>query len=235
MKRPNLLQLVFLCLVAAGLLSTHAYAHTDKPVRKITVDAQAKLDVAPNIVYLRMTVKARKATPKEAAREVKSQQAKLVAAFKRANFPKGKLTMSFMRLYRTYKYRGKSRVYLYEASVTLVACIHNLRKLTDYFQLAVENGASELSTQYINDTFVSIRKKLRKMAMKAAKEKAAQMTKAVGAQLGAVLTISETRGNYWSRSRFSNAYARSSRRPTGGVQPGAIPMTLTVRVSFLLK
>jgi uncharacterized protein YggE len=215
------------------LCSSVTWANGGKIERHIKVDAQAQIDVAPNIAYLQMTIYARKATPKGAAAAVKGTKARLIAAFRKAGFPSKRLTMSFMRLHPRYKKYNSPEVKYYEASVTLVACIHKLTKLSDYFQLAVENGASRLSTRYVNDKFVQVRKKLRGMAIKAAIAKAKQMTKAAGVALGKVRTIEETRGGYWTARRFSNAYASAS-RSVSSVQPGAIPMTLTVRVTFYL-
>ena len=103
----------------------------------------------------------------------------------------------------------------------------------DYMQIGSDHGAESMSTQFRNTELVAKKAETRKLAIEAAKAKAAQMIELAGGRLGAVIAISENSGtaNYWAPQQIANAVVPA--QPSAPVRAGsALTLRMNVSITF---
>jgi len=231
-------KMVALSLASFALLWAGATEAASKK-RHIEVSAQAELEVDPDVVDLRFTIRAEKKTPKQAVQAITAREKVVLAALKKAGMPANDVQISFLSLrprfvYKRSKLRGRRRLLRgYDASKTYVACVRDLDKMTHFVTALAAAGGDSFSTAFRSTKIPTHKRKLRAMAVQAGKAKAAELAKHAGVALGAVIFIKETnrRGGYSP----SNSFAYSRRRGARGARPGAVKLRLSVRIAFLIK
>lgn len=221
--------------VSAQPVPSTSPAPTAKESRFIEVDANAQIDAVPDLVDLHLRLQVEQATPKQATQELLQRRQKLVDALFKAGLSKPSLTMSHLHLNIRYKRYGKE-IRGYEASVSLVACIQKIERLSEFVEVAAQAGVTGFSTQFRSTHGVSIKKKLREMALKAAYEKALQIAQVTGVRLGQVRFVREVQTSSYHFSGLTNAYESGRLRSAQtNVQPGAIPMRFSIRVAYTIQ
>lgn len=112
------------------------------------------------------------------------------------------------------------------------------RDLSHYYDFM--NALSEKNTveiqhaDYQISDFVSQNKATMESALRAAREKAEYMVKAMGVKLGMVLSIEE--GEQWqAQTRITNSFTDSDNKATSSVQAGKVEIKRSVRVQFEIQ
>jgi len=225
-------------LLAFAVLFTHSTTWAETK-RFIEVSAQSQVEVDPDVVDLRFTLSAKQKTPKLAVKAIRAKEKQALAALKKAGMKLRDVQISYLSLYPNFVYKrilGRSTRVLdgYKASKTFVACIRNIRKMAHFVEALAGANVTSFSTAFRSTKVETHRKKLRKMAVEAAKAKANELAKHAGVKLGAVKFIQENQGGgrYWGSS---NRFAYSRKSSSRGARPGAVTMRLRIRMSFYLK
>jgi uncharacterized protein YggE len=215
-------------------IAVPAQAEIERP-GQMTVTGSATLEVSPDCADLTITLSSEASRPATASKQVDDKERSLIAALHALGVEGGDLKLSTMSLDRIYeqtyagqKFRG------YNAQIVVTATTRDFAKIADILDAAGQAGASAMSSQFRRSDLSALKKKVREMALTAAKDKAKQTADALGIKLGRVLTVAENQGGMmWSGQYFpSNASAvQDARVALGGTLQ---PLTLAVTVGYEL-
>lgn len=218
-----------LVAVVSPNLAKTSWAH-NPPVRSIEVQAQAQLEVNPDVVDLTIRLQSMAPMPKQAVRSLMQKRDNLLKIMKKAGLKATDLSMSHISIYPRYK-RGELKGY--QASMSVVACIKSIPKLAHYIDAAARAGISSLGTSFRSLKVPTHKAKLQEMALKAAKAKVKRMAKVMGVKVGRLYYVKNVQLQYAGSWSNSFAYRRRS-GSSGPIQPGAIKMSLQIRVGYFI-
>lgn len=211
----------------------------DKP-GTMTVTGTAVLEVSPDCADLTMTIAGEGARPGQATAAVQRQQQVLVEALKKIGVEGPDLKLSYLRLDPVYAQTvlgvPTQRISGYRAEVTVTATTKRFDLVGPIMEAGANAGASSMSSQFRRSDLPELKKQVREMALKAAKEKAAQTAKSLGIELGRIVTVAETpNGTMWGSAYFPQVANEAVSRPGNGALGGTLQsLTLDVTIGFEL-
>lgn len=189
--------LVAVFVVSAAPATFAATATTENP-RSMHVSSVGKVTVAADTAVLNLTVETRGATAKEAQKANRADVDKLTDILVSNGVSKGDIKNGWYSLYPEYNYDmpmptgGNYPIKGYIASNSLNVEVKNLDKVSDILDSAVELESVRIGgTSYKVVNKGDAEEKARKMAISAAKAKAANLAKMFKVTLGKVKYISE--------------------------------------------
>jgi uncharacterized protein YggE len=236
--RPLLILLLGLAACGERSYAVPMASEAAKPGGALTVTGTATLEVSPDVADMSMTVFGEGARPGEAAAIARKKQAQLIDGLAKIGIETKDLKLSHLRLDPVYADRStlwsSDRITGYRAQITVSATTTKLDQLDAIMEAGANAGAGSMSSQFRRSDLPELKKRVRDMAVSAAKDKAAQTAKALGIELGAVVSVSEGTGHAFERNvnMVSNEYARGE---TGtGLGGTAQSLSLEVTVAFEL-
>jgi hypothetical protein len=133
---------------------------------------------------------------------------------------------------KNYDYTHERKQKGYYTSQEFTVLLRDLSHYYDFMNALSEKNAVDIQhADYQISDFVSQNKAVMESALKAAREKAEYMVKAMGVKLGLVISIEE--GEEWqSQTRNTNSFADSERKALSSVQAGKVEIKRSVRVTF---
>ena len=251
MKNPTLARLALAASLLAApacadraapqlvAIPASAAAELEKP-GAMTVTGTAVLEVSPDCADLTMTIAGEGARPGQATAAVQKQQQELVEALKQIGVDGPDLKLSYLRLDPVYAQTPLGiqtpRITGYRAEITVTATTKRFELVGAIMEAGANAGASSMSSQFRRSDLPELKKQVRDMALKAAKDKAAQTAKALGIELGRIVTVAEApNGSMWGSSYFPQIANEAIARPSAGVLGGALQsLTLDVTIGFEL-
>jgi uncharacterized protein YggE len=175
----------------------------------------------------------------------------LHARLKLIGLPAADIVMAFTSIYPEYRYdSGRSLIVGYSASTTYRVTLSDPKTVARVLEAGTEAGVMAAHTSFRNSRMPEMKKRVREMALGAAKDKAAQIARALGVTLGPALTAIEGahashEGNRynWGGNPVANAQGTvtQSHQSAGGAgaaeagMPGNIPLHLTMAVTFAIQ
>lgn len=201
------------------------------------VQGTATLDVSPDCADLTMTITADGARPGAATSGVQSKEAQLVAALEKLGVQRGEIKLSTLNLSPIYAPNAEGwstlKVATYRATITLTATTRNFDQIGPMMEAGANAGASGMSSQFRRSDLAEQKKKVREMAIAAARDKAAQTAKALGVELGRIVSVGETPNGYMWGAQYFPANARGvvedKMTPLGGESQ---QLTLEVTIGY---
>jgi uncharacterized protein YggE len=215
-------------------------AELEKP-GNMTVTGTAVLDISPDCADLTMTIVGEGARPGQATAAVQRQQQELVLALKQIGVAGADLKLSYLRLDPVYVQTAlgvqTQRISGYRAEVTVTATTRRFELVGPIMEAGANAGASSMSSQFRRSDLPELKKQVRELALKAAKEKAAQTARTLGIELGRIVAVAETpNGAMWGSAYFPQVANEAVSRPSGGALGGALQtLTLDVTIGFELS
>lgn len=177
----------------------------------MTVSGSATLDISPDCADMTMTMTADGARPGAAATAIGKKQTALLDAMKALGIATSDMKISHVQLnpiYRAYPHELKAATYRAELTITVTTKKFDL--IAEMMEHAANAGASQLSTQFRRSDLPELKKKVREMALKAAKEKAQLTAKTLGITIGRVTSVAEMpAGHMWQAQYFPNYVANN--------------------------
>jgi hypothetical protein len=240
----SLTTLVAAAALAAGLALTlapprpaRAFGLEPSPtLRLIEVDARATLELEADRVSLSLTVTEKSGKPREAFAGVWRKRDRLLAALKRAGVADGDVTVAHATLGERYR-DGKPDGF--EAAIAAQALVRQPAQLAAVIEAAVDAGATGFHTQFESSKLTESKKRVRDLALAAAREKAQQIAGATGVTLGAVQGVVEARGSAsawpFGGAAEGNVVNTTAAEHGEAGRPGTIPLGLTMRVSYAIR
>ena len=153
----------------------------------------------------------------------------------------GDLKLSYLRLDPVYAQTSlgvqTQRITGYRAEVTVTATTKRFELVGPIMEAGANAGASSMSSQFRRSDLPELKKQVRELALKAAKEKAAQTAKVLGIELGRIVNVAETpNGMMWGSAYFPQVANEAVVRSSGNTLGGALQtLTLDVTLGFELS
>ena len=243
MTKLQLLAALSTSLIACGrpqVIALQPAPEVERP-GQMTVTGQATLEVSPDCADLTMTLSADGAKPALATSAVDQKEHALVDALHHLGVENGDLKLSLVSLDPIYEPNpdgwAQIKVHTYRAQITVTATTHDFGKIAALMDAGADAGATQMSSQFRNSDLPALKKKVRDMALAAAKDKAKQMADGVGIKLGRVISIGESNnGVMWNQTYFPQATANFEARSNSGITLGGTlqPLTLDVTIGYEL-
>jgi len=208
---------------------------------QMTVTGTATLEVSPDCADLTMTIVADGAKPGVATAGVQAKQQKIVEAMKRLGLSTSDLKLSYLTLNPIYEPNPEGwaqlKVRTYRAEITITATTKQFDKIGGIMEAGADAGVSSMSTAFRRSDLPELKKKVRAMALAAAKDKAKQTADTLGIALGRVVSVAENQGGQmWSNYYFPQVANTMEIRDTSAVALGGSlqPLTLDITIGFEL-
>ena len=207
---------------------------------QMTVTGLATLDVSPDCADLTMTLSADNIRPGAATAAVDAEEATLVDALKKQGVEPADMKLSLVTLEPIYEPNATGwaqiKVHTYRAQITVTATTRDFGKISTLMEAGADAGATTMSSQFRRSDLPELKKKVRDMALAAAKDKAKQTAGALDVKLGRIISVAENpNGSMWTNSYFPQA-ANAERSFGNGVALGGTlqPLTLEVTIGYQL-
>ena len=241
--------------LASLLLATSLVACSDRSPQVITIPAAAEvvhpgqmtvtgtatLEVSPDCADLTMTIVADGAKPGIATSGVQAKQQRIIDALKKLGVEPSDMKLSMLTLNPIYEPNPEGwaqlKVHTYRAEITITATTKQFDKIGGIMEAGADAGVSTMSTAFRRSDLPELKKKVRAMALAAAKDKAKQTADALGISLGRVVSVAENQGGQmWSNYYFPQVANAMEGRDTSAVALGGSlqPLTLDITIGFEL-
>lgn len=211
----------------------------------MTVTGTATLEVSPDCADLTMTISSDGARPGIATKGVKEKQQALLEALTRLGVASSDIKLSYLDLNPIYAPNpdgwSQLKVATYRSQITVTVTTKKFDQIGDIMEAGASAGASAMTSQFRRSDLPELKKKVRDMALAAAKDKAAQTAKSLGISISRVVSVAEApAGVMWGSHYFpqvSNAMETRPSVPSGpGIAIGGAlqPLTLDITIGFEL-
>jgi uncharacterized protein len=205
----------------------------------MAVTGSAVIEVNPDCADLTMTLTSDEYRPSLATRAVNQHQKDLVAALRKQGVKSDDLKLSLMSLspvYSSEPYPTAPRLLHYTAAITITVTTRDFSMIGALMDIGSDAGATQISSQFRRSDLPQLKKKVRDMALAAAKDKAHQTAEALGIDLGRVTAVSENAGGaMWSSMYFPQTANSVERMPAqsgpAAVTVGGSTQTISLDVS----
>jgi uncharacterized protein YggE len=204
---------------------------------QMTITGTATLEVSPDCADLTMTISADGAKPGLATTQVDAKEHALIAALGKLGVAGNDLKLSTLTLAPVYLPNpdgwAQITVHTYRATITVTATTRDFGKIASLMDAGAEAGASQMSSLFRRSDMPALKKQVRDMALKAAKDKAKQTADALGIGLGRVVSVAENAGGtMWSQAYFPQANASAVSNSGGSLGGELQPLTLDVTIGY---
>ncbi len=207
----------------------------------MTVTGTATLEVSPDCADITMTIDVEGARPGIATTGAQAKQQAIVDALKKLGVEASDVKLSTLTMNPVYEWIKDRNVFKgYRAAITITATTKQFDKIGPIMEAGSANGATAMTTGFRRSDLSELKKKVRTMALTAAKDKAKQTAEALDIELGRVMNVVENAGGMmWSAAYFpqvanameSNAGPRTVADALGGALQ---PLTLDVTIVYEL-
>lgn len=204
----------------------------------MTVSGSATFEVSPDCADVTLTIDVLAAAPGIATSNALLKQNAITSALTKAGVQANDLKLSVVTLGPVYEYIANRNVMKgYRASITITATTKKFDLIAAILDAGSSNGATSISTAFRRSDIAELKKKVRTMALTAAKEKAKQTADALEIRIGRVTSVGENQGGYmWSNAYFPSNAVATDAAVTGGMTLGGAlqPLSLDVTVTYEL-
>jgi uncharacterized protein YggE len=230
-------------LITTAILAffiTGLFAQAPNPFPKtISVNGSADMEITPDEIYVLVTLKEyeKKGTGKIGLEKIKTD---FLNSCKHVGLPDSAITISSYEGSIVKRKRSKEELY---ATISYQIKFNSIKKIDELVNLLDDEATPNFDVVRVSHSKMQeYRKQVRILAIKAAKEKAAYLTEAVGENLGVAVTITE--GNpqifqpgYFSQASFANTMenARAEDSTAPGIDFKKIKVFMEVNVVFSIR
>jgi uncharacterized protein len=217
----------------------------------ITTNGEAEVRVVPDEVILTLGVETYDKVLKVSKTLNDDILKKTIASAKNAGIPDKYIQTDYISIQPEYKYdyAVKSGVVGYSVRRTIVITLKEITKFEDVLTAALESGVSHVhGIEFRTTELRRHRDEARRLALRAAKEKADLLAREAGRPLGKMSSVGESSLGYWSSystwwgNRYGSATQNSVQNIGGSsidsdstLSPGQIAVRATVSASFALE
>lgn len=237
--------LVYLIVFVATLIRNNIEKYyfigkADRPERTITVQAQGKVTVKPDVAVVTMGTISQAPTVEEAQKKNTEIMNNLVAKLKNLNIDEKDLQTTDYNIYPQYDYTPEKGQVLkgYQVNQSVTIKIRDLQNSSKVLALAGEVGANSVSgLSFTVDDREIYKTQARDLAMKQVAEKAKALQKALGVRMVNVVSYDEYEGG--NPVPLYRAMSESVGMGGGDISPniqsGSNEILLNVNVTFEIR
>jgi uncharacterized protein YggE len=204
----------------------------------MTVTGSATLEVSPDCADLTMTLSSDNIRPGTATQAVDAKEGNLIAALTKQGVAPNDMKLSLVSLEPVYEQGGYPLViHTYRAQITVTATTRDFAKISQLMEAGSDAGAIAMSSQFRRSDMPELKKKVRDMALAAAKDKAKQTATSLQIDLGRIVSVGENVGGaMWNQAYFPQvqnvaAISNSSGGSLGGTMQN---LSLDVTIGYQL-
>ncbi|HXT62105.1 MAG TPA: SIMPL domain-containing protein [Pyrinomonadaceae bacterium] len=243
---PKLKYLMLLAILSASATAAHGQNNVEPPL--ITVTGQAEVRVPPDEVLFTLAVENVDKDMVVASKKTDDSVRQILAIARKNNVKPEDVQTSQISVQPKYNtddlsYEERNRVKRvligYEVSKTVAIRLRDLSRFDDLLADVLKAGITRLSNmQFIDSQVRKHRDEARRMAIRAAQEKAKLLAGEIGQAIGPAYSITENSGIDYGRAsgtyQNTSATAGESSETEGATAPGSISITANVTVRFRL-
>ncbi|MFT3694422.1 MAG: SIMPL domain-containing protein [Kofleriaceae bacterium] len=198
------------------------------------VTGSAVLEVSPDCADITMTLSVDNPKPSAATSTVNKKETDLVASLMKQGVTQQDMKLSQTELGPTYEYvTGRTVLTGYHAAVTVTVTTRDFAKISTLMETGADAGATQMSSNFRRSDMPELKKKVRDMALKAAKEKAKQTADALGIDLGRIVSVGENAGGQmWNTMYFPQVANAAEVRNASGPALGGTMQNLSLDVTI---
>lgn len=226
-----------------------------QPMEAIHVSGSAEIKVVPDRIEIVVGVETIGPELRKVKAENDAAVASVIAAARKSGIDAGKIQTDFVNITPQYAEDKKERPIIgYVVRKSMLIESSDLAAFETLMSAVVDAGANHVhSIRFLTTQMRAHRDEARRLAAKAATEKAQLIASSLGRKLGAAHNISETNDHWWSS--YGSGWGNNWNRYGGGVNvsqnvmttsgsdastdgsfaPGRISVTATVSVMFRLE
>lgn len=231
----KLLKIALALCALAGL----AVAEDHAPSKFVRVAGTAEVKVVPDRAVIEIGVQ--KQDPSATAAKHKEDVAarQILAALTANGIDDKDVQTTYLSLRPESAYVKKVRVSYFVAQQTMTITVRDLAKLDSLLEALIKAGGNRIdSVSYETSDLRKYRDQARELAVKAAREKAEALAKALGQEIGKAQSIVEDQGNLDFSNLLSNnsaSYGFVSKSHAPSIAVGQTTISASVTVSFDLN
>ncbi len=216
------------------------YGDSLMPVKTITVSAEGKVTVSPDIAKLSFSVVSEGANPKTLADNNIKKMNAAIDFIKSKGVDEKDIKTTQYDLSPRYNYdknTGRSYIYAYTLTQTVLVKIRDLNKVAEVLAGLPPLGINQISSVSFDiDDPEKFLTEARNQAFDKAKTKAENMAEKNNAALGEVINFSEYQGSVPIMYRDAMSVGGAAEAaPLPQIQPGTQEVTIQVSVTYGLK
>lgn len=226
-------------LIRNNLQKFYFIGKADRMERTISLDAQGKVTVRPDIAETSLGMMAEAATVAEAQQKNTEVMNKLIEKLKTLGIDSKDIQTANYNVYPQYNYTENEGQVLkgYQVSQSVNVKIRDLKKANQVLSLAGEVGANSVGgLNFTVDDRDIYKAQAREIAIKKVQEKAANLSSTLGVKIKGIVTFSEyesTPGDYPMYK--TNMMETGAGAPSPTVEPGTTDVVLTVNIVYSIE
>lgn len=226
-------------LIKNNLREYSTIGKADKMERTLTVDAEGKVTVTPDIAITTMGMTAEGKTVAEAQQKNTEVMNKLLEKVKALGVDKADVQTANYNIFPNYDYNeGAQTIRNYQVNQNVTIKIRDLNKANQVLALAGEVGANNVSgLQFTVDDRDAYKEKARDLALEKISAKRDALARSLGVSLRSIVSYNEyeiTSGSDMYKSYGLGGTAESS-AVAPNVEPGKNEVIMRVTVVFEVK
>ena len=227
----------FLLLIL--LMSTLAFAD-DNPPRVVKVVGTSDVKVVPDRAVIEIGVEKQNISAAYAKKSADAASREVLTALSQNGVDEKDIQTAYLSLQPQYDWKS-GRVTYFVAEQSLTVTVRDLSKLDTLLEALVKAGGNRIgSVRYETSESRKYRDQAREMAVKAAREKAEDLAKALGQSIGKAYSIEEVPQSsspysFYAYAANSSVETASPTRSAPTTAPGQLKMTASVTVWFELQ
>jgi hypothetical protein len=238
--------LILFCILCAWSVTALAQNTIEPPL--ITVTGQAEVRVPPDEVVFTLAVENVDKDMLVANRKTDDSVKQILAIARKHNVKPEDVQTSHISIQPKYNTddldyearRNVKRLLIgYEAAKTVAIRLRDISRFEELLSDVLKAGITRLSNLQFRDSQLrKHRDEARRMAIRAAQEKARLLASEIGQSIGPAYSITETSGDYSPRVATQNVSSSVSGEQSEGdtaIAPGSITVTAQVTVRFKLN
>ena len=204
-----------------------------------TVQGEGKVTAVPDMATVNLGITVSRASVKEAQNEANRVMNKITEEIKKLGVQEKDIKTTSYNLNPNYDWSGgKQRITGYQITINLKVKVRDFDKINQVIDSATTNGANLVGgLQFSVDEpkLKELQAKAREEAIKEAKEKAEEIAKAGGMNLGKIVNIQENIITPWEpRPLMLEKAAGGAGEPTQ-IEPGEQEIKISVTLSYEVK
>lgn len=242
---------VFVFIATTLLLTGAVFAQEEKDRPLITVTGQAELRVPPDEILFTLSVESVDKEMLAAKKKTDDSVREVLAIARRNNVKDEDVQTSYISVEPKYNIddldydqrRGVKREFVgHQVSKTIAIRLRDIARFDGLLSDVLKAGVTRVRNVEFRDSQLRKHKdQARKLAIKAAQEKARMLAAEIGQSIGPAYSITETQvSSYGRANQNQNVMTTISAEPAEGesesaIAPGSISVTAQVTVSFRLQ
>jgi uncharacterized protein YggE len=229
----KLLKIVLMLCVLAGL----AMAEDRLPTKVVRVIGTSEVKVVPDRAVIEVGVEKQDPSASAAKHAEDAASRRILTTLRGNGIDEKDIQTTFLSLQPQSYTRKGVKVSYFVAAQTLTITVRDLPRLDTLLEALIKAGGNRIdSIGYETSDLRKYRDQARDLAVKAAKEKAGDLAKALGQDIGKAQSIEEIpeSQNAYSTANSLYEYDKRTRSPGPSVAVGQKSISASVMVSFEL-